>query len=249
MGFIADNFGDAAGYAANILGGLGVGSLDLTASLIDKGPTQWLNDAGSFVGGLTGDRQAAQAARDAAGIQADAATQGIEEQRRQFDAMQQLLAPFVQAGGSSINQQQALLGLLGPEAQAEATAQIQSSPQFSAMTQQGENALLQNASATGGLRGGNIQAALAQFRPQQLSQAIQQQIGNLSGLTQLGQASAAGQGAQGIGVGENIANLLGQGASARAGGTIAAGNQWRNTLGSIGDIAGSVIAAGKAGLF
>lgn len=249
MGFIADKFGDAAGYTANILGGPIVGAIDLTASLVDKGPSQLLKDAESFVGGLTGDRQAANAAKSAAEIQANAATQGIEEQRRQFDAMQQLLAPFVQAGNTSINQQQALLGLLGPEAQAQAMGQIQNSPQLAAMTQQGENALLQNASATGGLRGGNLQAALAQFRPQQLNQAIQQQLGNLSGLTQLGQASAAGQGAQGIGVGENIANLLGQAASARAGGAIAAGNQWRNTIGSIGDIAGTVIAAGKAGLF
>ncbi|WP_449405980.1 hypothetical protein [Massilia phosphatilytica] len=36
-------------------------------------------------------------------------------------------------------------------------------PRFQALQQQGNDAILANASATGGLRGGNVQGALGQF--------------------------------------------------------------------------------------
>ena len=55
------------------------------------------------------------------------------------------------------------------------------------MVQQGQDAILQNASAIGGLRGGNTQAALAQFRPALLSQLIAEQYNRLGGLSSLGQ--------------------------------------------------------------
>jgi len=83
--------------------------------------------------------------------------------------------------------------------------------------------LLQRASATGGLRGGNIQGALAQFRPQLLSSLIDQQYGRLGGMTALGQQSAAGVGTAGLQTGVNVANLLGQQGAAQAGAEIAQG--------------------------
>jgi hypothetical protein len=136
--------------------------------------------------------------------------QAIEEQRRQFDAIQALFKPYVEAGGGALAQQLALAGVQGPEAQANAIRQIEMGPEFAALTRQGEEAILQQASATGGLRGGNVQAALAKFRPEVLSSLINQQYARLGGLSQLGQASAAGQAAQGQAFGANIANLFGQ---------------------------------------
>ena len=159
-----------------------------------------------------------QAAGQAADTQAGAAQAGIDEQRRQFDLTQNLLQPYTQAGAPALQQQQAFLGLGGAPAQQQAIQGIEQSPAMQAMLQQGENAMLQNASATGGLRGGNIQGALAQFRPQLLNQLINQQYERLGGLTNLGQASAAGVGAAGMQTGENIANLLGQQGAAQAGG-------------------------------
>jgi len=173
--------------------------------------------------GLLGSYIQGQAAGDAADTQAAAADAGIDETRRQFDAMQALLDPYVQAGNKSLTAQQDMAGLNGPEAQAAAVQAISSSPEMMALTQQGENALLQQGAATGGLRGGNVQGALAQFRPQMLSGLINQQYGRLGGLTQMGQASAAGVGAAGMQSGANIADLLGQQGAAVAGGQIAAG--------------------------
>ena len=167
-------------------------------------------------------------ANKAAKTQAAASQAGIAEQRRQFDAMQQLLAPYVQAGTGALGGMQNLAGLGTPEEQQAAIAGLAGGPEMQAMMQQGENAMLQNASATGGLRGGNLQGALAQFRPQVLSQLINQQYSRLGGLAQLGQASAAGVGSAGLQTGSNIAQLLQAQGAAQAGGQLAAGQAWQS---------------------
>ena len=223
---------------------------------------------GDVFGGITGAKQAGEAAERAAETQSSAAQAGIEEQRRQFDKYVELMSPYVQAGTGAMgrlapyeqagqqafNQQQALIGLQGPAAQQQAIAALESSPQFQALQQQGENAILQNAAATGGLRGGNVQAALAQFRPQVLSSLIEQQYGRLGGissaglgvtgdLVNLGQASAAGQGAQAGTLGANVANLLGQQGAATAGGQLARGAVPGQTFGQLLQLGGAVAGA------
>jgi hypothetical protein len=162
----------------------------------------------------------ADAAGSAAAIQSGAAGEGIAEQRRQFDSLQALLKPYTEAGLPALQQQQALLGLRGPEEERAAIERISGGERFQELTRQGEEAILSRASATGGLRGGNVQQALAQFRPQVLNQLIEEQYGRLGGMTTLGQRSAAGVGAAGMETGENVANLLGQQGAARAGGEL-----------------------------
>jgi hypothetical protein len=176
--------------------------------------------AGSqLIGGAIQSRSAGRAA-DA---QSEAAQRGIEEQRRQFDAVRELLKPYVDVGLPALEQQQALIGLGGPEAQRQAISALESSELFQARARQGEEAILQNASATGGLRGGNIQAALGQFRPAMLQAEIDRQYGRLAGLTTLGQQSAAGVGTAGIQTGARISGLEGDIGSAQAGGELASG--------------------------
>lgn len=174
------------------------------------------------VGGsqLIGSAMQADAAGRAAETQSGAAAAGIAEQRRQFDAMRELLKPYTEAGVPALEAQQAFLGLQGPEAERAAIERIRGGETFQALAGQGEEALLQRASATGGVRGGNIQAALGQFRPQLLSGLIEQQYSRLGGLTSMGQRSAAGVGAAGMETGVNVANLLGQQGAAEAGGQL-----------------------------
>lgn len=196
---------------------------------------------GGLVGDITGISAAASAGKRAGKIQEQAAMAGVEEQRRQFDKLVELMSPYVAAGAPALEQQQALLGLKGPEAEQAAIAAIASSPQLQALARQGEEAILQQASATGGLRGGNVQAALGQFRPQLLQQLIEQRYAGLGGLTSIGQASATGQAAQGMTFGTNIANSLANAAAARAGGIISQGGVQRQAYGDILKI-GSAIA-------
>lgn len=227
---------------------------------------------GLIVGGtqLLGGMMQSDAAESAAGIQAGASQAGIDEQRRQFDAIQQLLQPYVQAGTGAIGQfqpfqqagqqafqqQQALAGLLGPDAQAQAIAGIEQGAGFQANVRQGEEALLSRASATGGLRGGNIQAALAQFRPQMLQQEIDKQFGRLGGFSATGlgasealyrggQASAVNQASQASALGSNVANLLGQQGQALAGGEIGQARAFGNLLNLPAQFAG--IQYGRGG--
>jgi hypothetical protein len=206
---------------------------------------------GLIVGGATlvGGSMQASAAEDAANIQAGASQAGIEEQRRQFDAMRELLKPYTEAGLPALEAQQAFLGLKGPEAERAAIERIRGGETFQALSQQGEEALLQRASATGGLRGGNIQAALGQFRPQLLSSLIEQQYGRLGGMTSLGQQSAAGVGAAGMETGTNVANLLAQQGAARAGGELGEAKAFSGLFNLPAQVLGFQYGAGgKAGM-
>ena len=203
------------------------------------------------VGGsqLVGSVMQAGAAEDAANIQAGAAGEGISEQRRQFDSLQALLKPYTEAGLPALEQQQAFLGLQGPEAERAAIERISGGERFQELTRQGEEAILSRASATGGLRGGNVQQALAQFRPQVLNQLIEEQYGRLGGMTQLGQRSAAGVGAAGMETGTNIANLLSQQGSALAGGELGQAKAYGQVLNMPAQFLGMQYGAGgKAGL-
>jgi hypothetical protein len=187
------------------------------------------------------------AAEEAAGAQREASQAAIAEQRRQQAEMERLLAPYMQAGQGALTAQQNLLGLGGPEAQQAAIAQLESSPQFQAMMQQGESAILQNASATGGLRGGNTQAALAEFRPQLLSQLIQQQMGQLGGLAGMGAQSAlgaAGYGQQGT---QGVMGQLGAMGQAQAGAAMAQGQGMSNLFGGVGGALGALGGLGAMG--
>ncbi|WP_447412011.1 hypothetical protein [Acinetobacter baumannii] len=181
-----------------------------------------------------------KAAREASQAQTDASQAGIEEQRRQFDAIQELMKPYVNAGSGALAGQQDLLGLNGAAKQQAAINNINNSPAMQTYLQQGENAILQNASATGGLRGGNTQSALSQFRPQLLNQLINQQYQNLGGLTSIGQNSAAGVGNAGMQSANNIGNLLSQMGAAQAGNAMAQGQASANQWASIGNIAGQL---------
>lgn len=169
---------------------------------------------------ILGSSMQSSAAESAAETQAGAALAGIEEQRRQFAEIRKLLAPYVEVGTPALEAQKALLGLGGATAQERAINQIQNSPLFQSQIEQGERAMLQRAGATGGLRGGNLQAGLAQFRPALLQQAIEQQYARLGGMTSLGQQSAAGVGTAGQAMGGNVANLLQQQGAAQAGGIL-----------------------------
>jgi hypothetical protein len=222
------------------------------------------------VGSVGGAVIQGNASSRAARAQQQASQQGIDETRRQFDVSQAIMAPYTDAGTEALTglkpyvdvgpeallQQRVLAGLEGPDKQREAINALTANPEFQALSRQGEEAILQNASATGGLRGGNIQGALAQYRPQMLQDYITQQYGRLGGLTQLGQltsqniaalgqASAAGQAAGALETGKNITGLLGDIGASRAGNALQQGQMWGSLLDSALQFGGAAKKAGK----
>jgi len=194
------------------------------------------------VGSVLSSRAQRKSANAAANAQVAASEMGVEEQRRQFDAVQKLLKPYADAGLGGLTGQQDLLGINGNAAQQAAINNINNSSEMQTYLKQGENAILQNASATGGLRGSNTQAALAQFRPQLLNQLINQRYQNYAGLTALGQNAAAGTGNAGMQTASNISNLYQQTGAAQAGAALANGqanaNMWNGLTSAIGQIGG-----------
>ena len=197
-----------------------------------------------FVGDITGTNKAAEGQVQASQTQAASAQAGIDAQKEMFAALQQALSPYTQAGTGALGAYQNLSGLGGQAAQKAAIEGIQNGAQFQALNQQGQNAILQNASATGGLRGGNTQDALAQFSPQLLQSLIQQSLGNYGNIASLGQSSAAGVGNAGMQSANSISSLLQQQGAATAGGQIAAGNTGLNSFGTLAGLGGLFAGAG-----
>ena len=196
----------------------------------------------AIVGGVMSSRAQKSAAKTASRAQTEAADKSIAEQRRQFDAVQQLMAPYVQSGTTALSRYNALTGLSGEEAQQTLIDQITSGAEYGSLVRQGEEAILQSASATGGLRGGNTQSALARFRPEILSSLIRDEYSRLGGMVSMGQNAAAGLGNAGMQTGQNISNQYGQIGQAQAGAALARGqataNMWGNIAGSVGLTAG-----------
>lgn len=274
--------------------------------------------------GLAGSMMQGDAAGGAADAQVGATREQTAEYRRQFDAVQKLLQPYVQTGTDALSQTRQLLGLGGfgtgagsglsaeqfraqllpqftkttaaatnnnqfwgdgadgleqmtlknwnsnaptstvdeaglsaavqqamsqqqeqqtqaqaamgtaDEQQAAAIAKFENSPYFQAIVRQSEDAMLQNASATGGLRGGNTQDALSKNRPILLQGLIDKQLANLAGLSSQGQNAAAGVGNAGIQTGQLVGNAIGQGGAATAGGILGQSNANIGALGNIG---------------
>lgn len=196
----------------------------------------------TVVGGLASADAQRSAGNKAADKDIRAQQLAIDEQKRQFDAIQKLLSPFVTGGTSAFAAQGDLAGLNGPAKQKAAIDAIQASPQFGAMLKQGNDNILAQASATGGLRGGNTKAAIGQFAPNLLTQLITQQYERLGGLSALGQNAAAMTGNAGMHSGDAISQLLQQQGAAGAGAALSAGRA-NSTLingaaGALGQIVG-----------
>lgn len=202
---------------------------------------------GASVVGAAGSALSSSAQRKAASRAGDAQTQAayaqLEQQQAQFDKIRELLQPYVNTGTQANAALGNLLGVGGDVAQFEAIRGLQQSPLYQSQLRAGENAILQNASATGGLRGGNVQAALGKFAPALLASTIQNQIGNLGGLSSQG-LTAAGGVSSGL---SNLANAnsaaLGNIGQAQAGSALAQGNATAGLFNSLAGLGGTAIGA------
>lgn len=158
------------------------------------------------------------------------------------DGARRDLAPFMTGGTSGT------AAVDGASAQAEAIAQLEASPYFQSLIRNGEQGILQNASATGGLRGGNVQRGLADFRSDALVQTINDQLTRLGGLSGAGLSAANSAGQFGAGAAGNMSNILGQQGQVRSGGLLTRGGITAGQIGNIGGIldtvAGAVIPGG-----
>lgn len=192
------------------------------------------------VGGLIGGNSANKATKKAQAAQIDFQNRALGEQQRQFDLTRSDFAPYLAAGTGGLKSLTDLIGINGADAQSAGLINIQNSPELAALIRNGEEAVLQNASATGGLRGGNIQTGLANFRADTFANQLQTQIARLAGLAGLGQGATDSVSAFGASNANNIANIYGQMGDATAAGILSRGGinsqLWNNAGTGIGGI-------------
>lgn len=198
----------------------------------------------ALVGGVMSSQAQSKASRRAADSQTEAAYAQIDESSRQFDVVRDLLKPYAEAGAGSVDAQRALLGLSGSGAQQQAISDLQASPAYQAKLQQGVDLQLQNASATGGLRGGNNQQALGYLGMNTLQDAIQQQFSNLGFLTGVGANAAAGTGNAALATGQQTQQALGTIGAANSANALAQGKASAQMWNTIPQALGAYTGAG-----
>lgn len=205
----------------------------------------------SVIGNLIGGSKAKKASRRAEAAQIEGAEKGIAEQRRQFDVTRADFAPYMRSGIGGLDGLSDLIGINGADAQSAGLVNIQNSPALASIIRNGEEAILANGSATGGLRGGNMQRGLADFRSDAFADQLNQQIARLAGLAGLGQGATDSVSSFGANASNNITDLLGQQGQARASGLLTRGginaSLWNN-VGSFADsVASAIFGGGKPG--
>ncbi len=121
----------------------------------------------------------------------------IEEQRRQFDIMQNNLAPWMNTGKWALDKQQAFLN-------GDVTG-FENSPDYLWANQQGMNTLDQSAAARGGLFGGGHSKDLIKFGQGNAQQYSNSYWDKISGLSGTGNSTATNLGNAGM----NMANQIG----------------------------------------
>jgi hypothetical protein len=170
--------------------------------------------------GVVGAAGTYAASQSAAGAAGDAAQMGYDADMAALQYLKETEKLPQELREGALTQLGGLYGLEGGQgSQQQLIDQAKASPYYTSMQQTGEDAILRNAAATGGLRSGNVQANLAKYNQGLLADAYQQQLSGLQGLAQLpsnataiaAQQSRAGQtGAQGmIAQGQIKADLYG----------------------------------------
>ena len=184
--------------------------------------------------GLTDTEDAGDKARKAAETQAAYQREALEYMKEREKLPQKFRE-------GSLTQLAGIAGLEGGEGSQQALIdRAMESPLYGAMMggqQAGEEAILRQAAATGGLRSGNVQENLAEFssnlQNQALLESYNQQLSGLQGLASLPSQATTIAGMQ-SGIGETLA----QGQVARAQANFAAQNQlfedWTSLAGMMG---------------
>lgn len=183
------------------------------------------------------------AAEEASELQASASLAGVQETARQFDLTREDLRPQIEAGNVALQSQLALLGLSGDEAQQTAFRGLEESPGQRFLRQRQERALLRNASATGGLGGGNVLTALQEQSVGFAQQDIQNQFGRLGQIAGQGQAGVVQTGQFGAAATSEGNRLRQAGAEARASGILGAQQAQAQTTENVAGVGLGILAA------
>lgn len=197
----------------------------------------------SFIGGLLGGGSEKKAINKATDAQVEMGNKAIAEQQRQFDLTRSDFAPYLGAGTKSLGGLTDLLGLNGNDKAAAAIQALKASPIYQSLYDNGKEAILQNASATGGIRGGNTERGLAGFGADTLASVVTDQLSRLGGLAGMGEGATNSVSNFGAHTADAIAGQYNQQGQARASGALAKGGINANMWNSAGSFLDSLVSA------
>jgi len=182
-----------------------------------------------------------RAAKKAAQIQADSAQQGYDQQLAFAEQAQKQLQPYTDVGEGALYTLADLYGIStdgNPNAQAygeESVQDFRNSPDYDFAFREGNRALTFSNAAQGQLRSGNHMRDLTKYGQGLASQNFGNYANRLMGLANLGGGAARQVSGQSIGVGNQLANTLGNQGQAQASGVVGQANAWNQGLQSTGN--------------
>jgi hypothetical protein len=207
-------------------------------------PTALIGPVIGAVASIGGGLIASSGTSSAAHAQQQSDAAAIAEQRRQFDLTRSDFAPYLNAGKTALPQIQDLLGLNGNAKASAAIDALKASPAYQSLYNNGQEAILQNAAATGGLRGGNTQGALANFGRDTLSSVISDQLARLGGLAGMGENATGSVANLGQNTANSISGLLQASGNAAASGALSQAGIWSSVLNNLGSIGQGLFPSG-----
>ncbi|TCK87359.1 hypothetical protein [Paraburkholderia sp. BL9I2N2] len=144
------------------------------------------------VAGVASSAMAANQAGKANASQQQAAQSQLQLAQQQYDNQQQQISPYLAAGQTGLTDYGDLLGANGNDAQNAAIGGIKNGAQYQGLMQTGNENILANASATGGLRGSNTSNTLANTSIGTLNGLITQRLAGYGQLMTNGQNAVNG---------------------------------------------------------
>lgn len=201
---------------------------------------------GSVIGG-NAQKKGSQKATDAtvAALNNGIATQNAFNAQTRTDYM-----PYTNAGTGAIERLAGLTsGTMDP---AKLSETIMGDPLYDSIYNNGEEALLQNASATGGIRGGNTQRGLADFGADTMAKVYQQILANLGNVANLGLGAQGNVTGAGQSVANNVATAQTDIGRAKAGNYLTKAGinaqNWNNAGGLVDRFVSSFLPTGFGGI-
>lgn len=203
----------------------------------------------SVISGILGGKSQKKASQKAMDAQVAAQNRAIDIQQQQYDTTRSDYMPYTLAGTKAIGGYGDLLGTNGADAQTTAVQSLQNSPFFQQNLADANENLLQTASATGGVRGGNTAGAVGELSPQLLQQYYNNALSGYGNLAQLGlgatgSVTSAGLSNANAASAGNVAIGQAQAANYLTKGGINAAN-WKNVGGFLDDAAYAAIPGGQ----
>jgi len=205
----------------------------------------------SVIGGIFGGKAQKKASQKAMEAQTAAYNRGIDIQQQQYDTTRSDYMPYTLAGTKAIGGYGDLLGTNGADAQTTAVQGLQNSPFFQQNLADANENLLQTASATGGVRGGDTAGAVGQLSPQLLQQYYEKALSGYGNLAQLGLGATGSVASAGLSNANAATQLTGNIGQAQAANYLTKGGinaaNWNNVGGFL-DQAASAAMPGGSGL-